>query len=61
MYVLTHMNNESLQEACQTLYELYEHQIEKMNTLPLPAPQVQRAPIGSNIRHVEPQPFYITD
>jgi hypothetical protein len=59
LYVLGHLKEEPLREACQTLYELYEAQLEQMNTPPASTPNVQRINVAPIIKQVERPSFEI--
>jgi hypothetical protein len=61
LYVLGHLKDAPLREACQTLYEIYECQMERMNAPPLSTPEVQRINEAPIIRQVERPPFHISD
>lgn len=61
LYALGHLNEPSLREACQSLWDIYSWQIERENA-PTPTP-VERGFVkaAAPIRAVERQPFTISD
>lgn len=61
LYVLSHLNEESLRDVCRTLYETYQWQIEKAKTPPPVARESERLTARPKIRSVERAPFYISD
>jgi hypothetical protein len=60
-YLLSHLKGAPLKEACEVLYEIYGHSLEKIKSAPSVPDMPQRIHTKPKIRPIERQPFYISE